>query len=50
VGARLIPQETVDIAGAAYRALLQEFGQITMMPHREMFEITEPAARLKVDG
>lgn len=33
---------------AAYRALLEEFGQITIVPHGEMFEITEREARLKV--
>ena len=34
---------------AAYRALLEEFGQITIVPHGEMFEITGRAARLKVE-
>jgi hypothetical protein len=34
---------------AAYRALLEEFGQITIVPHGEMFEITTREARLKVD-
>ena len=33
---------------AAYRALLEEFGQITIVPHGEMFEVTDRAARLKV--
>ena len=33
---------------AAYRALLEEFGQITIVPHGEMFELTDRAARLKV--
>ena len=31
----------------AYRALLQEFGQITMVPNGEMFEITRRPARLR---
>jgi hypothetical protein len=34
---------------AAYRALLQEFGQITIVPHGEVFEITDRPARLKVE-
>jgi beta-glucosidase/6-phospho-beta-glucosidase/beta-galactosidase len=34
---------------AAYRALLEEFGQITIVPHGEMFEITGREARLKVE-
>ena len=33
---------------AAYRALIEEFGQITIVPHGEMFEITNRPARLKV--
>lgn len=33
----------------AYRALLQEFGQITIVPHGEMFEVTEQPAMLKVE-
>ncbi len=33
----------------AYRQLLESFGRITIMPHGEMFEITERAARLKVE-
>jgi len=33
---------------AAYRALLEEFGQITIVPHGEMFEVTDRPARLKV--
>ncbi|MEO6916942.1 MAG: family 1 glycosylhydrolase [Chitinophagaceae bacterium] len=33
----------------AYRALLQEFGQITIVPHGELFEITNREARLKVE-
>ncbi len=32
----------------AYRALLDEFGRITIVPHGEMFELTDEAARLKV--
>lgn len=32
----------------AYRELLDEFGQITIVPHGEMFEVTDEAARLKV--
>lgn len=34
---------------AAYRQLLEEFGQITIVPHGEIFEITERPARLKVE-
>ena len=34
---------------AAYRQLLEEFGQITIIPHGEMFEITDREARLKVE-
>jgi hypothetical protein len=33
----------------AFRALLQEFGQITIVPHGEMFELTDQHASLKVD-
>jgi beta-glucosidase/6-phospho-beta-glucosidase/beta-galactosidase len=33
----------------AYRSLLKEFGQITIVPHGEMLEFTDRAARLKVD-
>ncbi len=32
----------------AYRQLLQEFGQITILPHAEVFAITDQPARLKV--
>ena len=32
----------------AYRALLEEFGQITIVPHAEMFQITDQNASLKV--
>jgi len=32
----------------AYRQLLQEFGQITILPHAEVFTITDQPARLKV--
>jgi len=35
--------------GAAYRDLLREFGQITIIPHGEMFELTRNPARLKVE-
>jgi beta-glucosidase/6-phospho-beta-glucosidase/beta-galactosidase len=34
---------------AAYRALLEEFGQITIVPHGEVFEVTDQPARLKVE-
>ena len=34
---------------AAYKELLQEFGQITIVPHGELFEMTERAAMLKVE-
>lgn len=33
----------------AYKKLLQEFGQITIVPHGEMFEITKREAKLKVE-
>jgi beta-glucosidase/6-phospho-beta-glucosidase/beta-galactosidase len=33
----------------AYRDLLQEFGQITIVPHGEMFEVTNQPAILKVE-
>ncbi|MGI9091767.1 MAG: family 1 glycosylhydrolase [Gemmatimonadaceae bacterium] len=33
---------------ASYRELLKEFGQITIVPHGEMFEVTDRAASLKV--
>ena len=32
----------------AFKALLAEFGQITIVPHAEMMEITDRPARLKV--
>ncbi len=34
---------------AAYRMLLKEFGQITIVPHGEMFELTSVPASLKVE-
>ncbi len=33
---------------AAYRMLLEEFGRITIVPHGEMFSVTEQPAMLKV--
>jgi beta-glucosidase/6-phospho-beta-glucosidase/beta-galactosidase len=33
----------------AYRMLLKEFGQITVFPHGELFEVTDKQARLKVE-
>ncbi len=33
----------------AYKMLLKEFGQITIVPHGEMLEITDRPARLKVE-
>lgn len=33
----------------AYKMLLKEFGQITIVPHGEMFEITTREAKLKVE-
>ncbi len=33
----------------AYRALLEEFGQITIVPHAEVFAITDKPAKLKVE-
>ena len=32
----------------AYRKLIEEFGQISIMPHGEMFQVTDQPARLKV--
>jgi len=29
--------------------LLEEFGRITIVPHGEMFEVTDRAAQLKVE-
>jgi len=34
---------------AAYRMLLEEYGQITIFPHGELFEVTDRMARLKVE-
>lgn len=34
---------------AAYRSLLETFGQITIVPHGEMFEVTGRDARLKIE-
>ena len=34
---------------AAYKELLQEFGQITIVPHGELFEVTNRPAMLKVE-
>ena len=36
-------------AGKAFRVLLEEFGQITIVPHGEVFEVTDQPARLKVE-
>ncbi len=33
----------------AYKALLQEYGQITIVPHGELFEVTNAPATLKVE-
>ena len=33
----------------SYRQLLEEFGQITIVPHGEIFQMTERPARLKVE-
>ena len=35
--------------GEAYKMLLEQFGQITVVPHGEMFDVTGREARLKVD-
>ncbi|KUG09973.1 family 1 glycosylhydrolase [Solirubrum puertoriconensis] len=35
--------------GESYKQMIQEFGQITMVPHGEMFEITRQPATLKVE-
>ena len=34
---------------AEFRAMLQEFGRITIMPHAEMLHTTHRPAKLKVD-
>ena len=34
---------------AAYRDILENFGQITVVPHGEVFEVTDQAAELKVE-
>lgn len=34
---------------AAYKMLLEEYGQITIFPHGELFEVTDKYARLKVE-
>jgi len=34
---------------AAYRALLAEFGQITVMPHGELFTVSNQPSRLKIE-
>lgn len=39
----------IRLVGEAYEELLKEFGQITMLPHGEVFEITKEPARLKVE-
>jgi|GEM_PF-96018 len=36
-------------AGTAFRVLLEEFGQITIVPHGEVFEVTDRPASLKVE-
>jgi len=33
----------------AYRTLLEQFGQITIVPHGEVFELTNRQAELKVE-
>ncbi len=33
----------------AYKLLLQEYGQITIVPHGELFEVTTRPATLKVE-
>ena len=35
--------------GEAYKQIVREFGQITILPHGEIFEITDEPARLKVE-
>ena len=34
---------------SAYRDLIEQFGQITVVPHGEMFELTNQPAHLKVE-
>jgi beta-glucosidase/6-phospho-beta-glucosidase/beta-galactosidase len=35
--------------GESYKMLIREFGQITMMPHGEIFEFTDRPSTLKVE-
>ncbi len=35
--------------GEAYKMLLEQYGQITMVPHGELFDVTDRDARLKVE-
>ena len=39
----------IRTVGESYKMMLQEFGQITMVPYGEMFEITRRPAELKVE-
>ena len=35
--------------GESYKMMIEEFGQITIVPHAEMFEFTSRPATLKVE-
>jgi beta-glucosidase/6-phospho-beta-glucosidase/beta-galactosidase len=37
------------LVAEAYKQLLQEYGQITIVPHGELFELTKRPATLKVE-
>jgi hypothetical protein len=42
-------QRQPRLVAAAYRVLLGEFGQITIVPHGELFAVMDQPARLKVE-
>ena len=37
------------LVATSYRQLLQEYGQIAIVPHGEVFELTDQPARLKTE-
>ena len=43
-------QRQIRPVGDAYRKLLRSFGQISLLPHGEMFDLTAGAASLKVEA
>ena len=42
-------QRQIRPVGDAYRKLFRNFGQISLLPHGEMFDLTAGAASLKVE-